>query len=186
MSALEFYRSATQTQQATDPSQRNEEAGENMFEEKFVTFSPSAGLVDLVGATILVAEADFVGVRLAVNSLAEDFGHVTKGEPRLVKTLTADDNGSQIDAGIAIIVGSIESSWILQRLEKEGKLDCTNIRGKWESFTTAVVCEPLRGWRKALVIAGSDKRGAIFGIYSLSEQIGVSPCVYPAFKTYRW
>ena len=28
---------------------------------------------------------------------------------------------------------------------------------------------------RALVIAGSDRRGAVFGIYDLSEQIGVSP-----------
>ena len=31
------------------------------------------------------------------------------------------------------------------------------------------------GIRSALVIAGSDKRGTIFGIYDVSEQIGVSP-----------
>jgi hypothetical protein len=38
-----------------------------------------------------------------------------------------------------------------------------------------VVRNPLPGLKSALVIAGSDKRGTIFGIYDLSEQIGVSP-----------
>src|ERR1051326_4832968 len=34
---------------------------------------------------------------------------------------------------------------------------------------------PLPGIDRALVIAGSDKRGTIYGVYDLSEQIGVSP-----------
>ena len=38
-----------------------------------------------------------------------------------------------------------------------------------------VVPRPRPGIARALVIAGSDKRGAIYGIYDLSEQIGVSP-----------
>ena len=39
------------------------------------------------------------------------------------------------------------------------------------------VANPLPGVDQALVIAGSDKRGTIYGIYDLSEQIGVSPVV---------
>ena len=38
-----------------------------------------------------------------------------------------------------------------------------------------VVSAPLNGVDDALVIVGSDKRGTIYGIYELSEQIGVSP-----------
>jgi hypothetical protein len=35
--------------------------------------------------------------------------------------------------------------------------------------------QPLPGVARALVIAGSDKRGTIYGIYEVSQQIGVSP-----------
>ena len=38
-----------------------------------------------------------------------------------------------------------------------------------------VVERPRRGIDRALVIAGSDKRGTIYGIYDLSAEIGVSP-----------
>lgn len=49
------------------------------------------------------------------------------------------------------------------------------IRGKWESYITKVVDNPFPGIDRALVIAGSDMRGTIYGLYDVSEQIGVSP-----------
>ena len=49
------------------------------------------------------------------------------------------------------------------------------ITGKWETFIIQIVKNPFKGVKKALVIAGSDKRGTIYGIYELSRQIGVSP-----------
>ena len=48
-----------------------------------------------------------------------------------------------------------------------GKLDVTNVTGKWETFVLQVVDAPLPGVERALVIAGSDKRGTIYGIYDL-------------------
>jgi len=49
------------------------------------------------------------------------------------------------------------------------------VAGKWETWITQTVDAPAPGIDHALVIAGSDKRGTIFGIYDLSSQIGVSP-----------
>jgi hypothetical protein len=51
----------------------------------------------------------------------------------------------------------------------------SDIENEWESFVSKVVENPIPGCPKALVIAGSDPRGVIFGIYDISEQIGVSP-----------
>jgi hypothetical protein len=146
-----------------------------MFDDQFVCFSNSPGLFDLVGAAIVVAQTDFAGVHIAARNLAEDFARVTSKSPSPVEILTSEQDGPANAAGTAIIVGSVETSSILQRLEQDGKLDFGKIRGKWESYTTSVVDKPFDGCRSALVIAGSDKRGAIFGVYSLSEQLGVSP-----------
>ena len=44
-----------------------------------------------------------------------------------------------------------------------------------EKYIIRTIDKPLEGIDRALVIAGSDKRGTIYGIYELSEQIGVSP-----------
>jgi hypothetical protein len=146
-----------------------------MFEEKFVSFSPTPGLLDLVGLPILVDQSDFPGIHIAAQTLAEDFARVTKGPPPQLQVITFERDGINVEEPACIIVGSIEKSPLLQHLGKHGKVGMSNIRGKWESYTTTVVNDPFEGCRKALVIAGSDKRGAIFGAYSLSEQIGVSP-----------
>ena len=74
-----------------------------------------------------------------------------------------------------IIAGTIGHSEIIDGLISAGKLDVAAIDGKWESFISQLVDEPVPGSAKALVIAGSDPRGIIFGIYDVSEQIGVSP-----------
>ncbi|KAI0473912.1 hypothetical protein GGR56DRAFT_556660 [Xylariaceae sp. FL0804] len=74
-----------------------------------------------------------------------------------------------------IIAGTLNHSWVVDDLVANGKLDVSDIAGQWESFVTQVVADPLPGCARALVIAGSDPRGAIFGLYDVSEQIGVSP-----------
>jgi hypothetical protein len=75
----------------------------------------------------------------------------------------------------AVIVGTIGKSPLIEELNREGKIDIGDITGDWESFIIQVIDDPLPGIDKALVIAGSDKRGTIYGIYEVSAQIGVSP-----------
>jgi len=74
-----------------------------------------------------------------------------------------------------IIIGTIGRSHILDGLIRDKKINVSAISGKWESFLIQVVSKPLPGVSSALVIVGSDKRGTIYGVYDLSEQIGVSP-----------
>ncbi len=56
-----------------------------------------------------------------------------------------------------------------------GRLDTSGIAGKWETSLQQVVDHPLPGVRRAFVIAGSDQRGTIYGVYDVSRLIGVSP-----------
>lgn len=78
-------------------------------------------------------------------------------------------------ADTVIIAGTLGSSKIIDDLVSRGKLDVSAIEGKWESFVSQLVESPVAGCERAVVIAGSDPRGAIFGLYDISEQIGVSP-----------
>jgi Glycosyl hydrolase family 115/Gylcosyl hydrolase family 115 C-terminal domain len=78
-------------------------------------------------------------------------------------------------ATAVILVGTLGRSEYIDRLVSQGALDVSAIRGAWEAHLMRVVTKPFPGVDQALVIVGSDKRGTIYGIYDLSQQIGVSP-----------
>jgi hypothetical protein len=119
-------------------------------------------------AAIYVDDSDWSGVLRAAKDLQSDIARVTQCTPSL-----SSESGSL--AGNTIIIGTVGKSRIIGDLVKAGKIDVRDISGKWESFFLQVVSNPLPKVSKALVIAGGDKRGTIYGIYDLSEQIGVSP-----------
>ena len=76
-----------------------------------------------------------------------------------------------------IIYGTVDRSDYLLELEEKGLLDLEQVRGKWEVYSFTVLDSPMEGVDHALVIAGSDKRGTIYGLFHLSELLGVSPLV---------
>ncbi len=103
------------------------------------------------------------GVRRVARKVMEDVRKVSGVLPEM------------IDAPVKapfVLCATLGCSPLADRLVAEGKLpQAENIRGKWECWLTAFV-------DGSLVILGSDKRGTIYGLYSLSEYIGVSPLWY--------
>ena len=75
-------------------------------------------------------------------------------------------------------VALVNQSTLIKDLVQRGKLDVKVIKGKWESFLVTAVADPLPGVARALVIAGSDRRGTAYGIFEVSKAIGVSPWVW--------
>ena len=134
--------------------------------------APSQGSFTLANAgtvaKLWVDPSDWPGVIRAAHDLQADLYRVTGSD-------AAFSEVAKPPAGEVILIGTIGKSVVIDRLIRERKIDVSEIRGKWESTLTQVVAHPLPGLTRALVIAGSDKRGTIFGIYDLSEQIGVSP-----------
>ena len=141
-------------------------------EERFVDFRATANGFALVSggtaASVWTDAQDYAGVLRAADDLKADVARVTGVAPMVSRDLAALH-------GPAIIVGTIGRSAAIDRLIREHKLDVAPIAGKWEAFLLQVVDAPAPGIDRALVIAGSDKRGTIYGTYDLSEQIGVSP-----------
>jgi len=136
-------------------------AADNQF-----TLSTSNGSTPLV-----ISSEDFPGVISALKNLKTDIGKVTGREPEIKYT-------NKPDSKEVVIVGTIGKSPVIDQLIKSKKLDVKSISGKWESFVIQTIDSPLPGVEKALVIAGSDKRGTIYGIYDVSRNIGVSPWYY--------
>ncbi|MDR0353915.1 MAG: glycosyl hydrolase 115 family protein, partial [Opitutaceae bacterium] len=80
----------------------------------------------------------------------------------------------------AVLIGTPGRSPLIDALVSSGKLaaaDIAPLRGQWETFLLTVVDDPFpgSGIARALIIAGSDRRGTAFGVYELSQMIGVSP-----------
>jgi len=119
-------------------------------------------------AAMYVDASDYPGVTRAASDLSQDIQRVTRVAPRVLH-----DEGAL--GSTAIIIGTLGKSALIDRLIREHKIDAKALQGKWESYLIQTVAQPIPGVSSALVIAGSDKRGTIYGIYELSEQIGVSP-----------
>ena len=116
-------------------------------------------------ATILIDIDEDAGVGIAAANLSEDFERVSG---KLAPVINTPNNDR------LIIVGTLDSRFI-KTLSDNNKINLKQLEGKNEKYIITVVSNPFDGVDEALVIAGSDKRGAIYGIYELSEQIGVSP-----------
>jgi hypothetical protein len=141
-------------------------------EQRYIAFSHQSGGLTLAeggkAATLCVDSQDWPGVVRAAGDLQADLERVTKAKPAL-------ENAVPARADEIVIIGTIGHSPLIDRLVSAGKLDVVAVRGKWEAWISQVVVHPAPGIERALVITGSDKRGTIYGIYDLSEQIGVSP-----------
>ncbi len=117
---------------------------------------------------LCISSKDYPGVIRALRDLQSDIGKVTGAKSDVVF-----DSLQGMDE--LVLVGTIGQSPLIDKLVQDKKFNLSDIEGKWESYIIQVVDKPLPGVERALVIAGSDKRGTIYGIYDLSEKIGVSP-----------
>ncbi len=130
-----------------------------------VQFKARRGAFSLIqkgrAARVLVDPADWPGVARAASDLRKDLGSVAGS--------IAEPAGSSP----TILIGTIGHSPIIDGLIRSGRIQVGATRDKWEACVTQVVQLPDTG--TTLVIAGSDKRGTIYGIYDLSQALGVSP-----------
>ena len=101
-----------------------------------------------------------------------------RGVLRAAKNLCTDIKavcGAEVSLGNAssstIVAGTLGSSKIIDEMAKNRVFDAKMIKGKREMYIIKVTDEQV-------VIAGSDRRGTIYGIYELSRQLGVSPWYY--------
>ncbi|MRR18951.1 glycosyl hydrolase [bacterium] len=119
-------------------------------------------------AALCVSQDEWPGVARALRDLQTDIGRVTGNTPDFITGKTPRKRE-------VVIAGTIGKSQLIDKLIKKGKINVDDVAGKWESFLIQTVDKPMPGVSRALIIAGSDKRGTIYGIYHISREIGVSP-----------
>ena len=141
-------------------------------EESFLTMKPSQDAFPLiengVPAGILISDSDYTGVNRVARLFQKDLGYVSGQETELVV-------GSQHSAQNVIIIGTLGKSTLIDHIIKEAEIDVSALAGRWEQFLIIPVEQPVEGIGNALLVVGSDKRGTIFGMFDLSEEMGVSP-----------
>ncbi|MET0466640.1 MAG: glycosyl hydrolase 115 family protein [Chitinophagaceae bacterium] len=138
--------------------------GERLTTPAYVQYQSSSSSFCIVNkgkaAQIYVDPEDWPGVIRAAADLGDDVKKVSGTSAEMIRDVSVMKG--------SIIAGTIGRSRLIDRLIAENKIDVSGIKGQWESFLIQTVGNDL-------VIAGSDKRGTIFGIYDVSEKIGVSP-----------
>ncbi|MGN0507186.1 MAG: glycosyl hydrolase 115 family protein [Lachnospiraceae bacterium] len=117
------------------------------------------------------ADTGYQGIRLAAEAFAEDVFLVTGKRPELVTEVSGLH-------GTVLVVGTMLQNPLIREAVERGDWSLAEIEGKWECYSTRLMDCGLNGVTECLMIAGSDKRGCIYGIYRLSELIGVSPWVW--------
>ncbi|WP_207494775.1 glycosyl hydrolase 115 family protein [Aridibaculum aurantiacum] len=137
---------------------------DRMVKTGFAIVSPNAA------APIYVDARDHAVVKKAAELLQQDIEMVTGKKPTVAYTNPAASN--------VIIIGTVGSSSVIDRLVKQKKLKLDKLKGKWEAYQLQVVADPFPGVDNALVIAGSDRRGTAYGAFELSAKMGVSAWYY--------
>ena len=130
---------------------------EGMGADEFVTFQQATGTWQLKDVSISYADGEHSCVHRAIASLQKDFEAVMGVSPML----------RMGDA--KVLIGTLGVNPQIDQWVKQGIL--RDLKGKTEKY----IIKTING---QLVIAGSDKRGTVYGIYELSRQIGVSPWYY--------
>lgn len=137
--------------------------------EPFVVFTPAGNHFPLVSngspCPVYIDPSEDKGVQIAIANLQQDIQRMCSTKPELL---------SAANAKRCIIAGTYGTP-LIKKLTASGKLNKKELEGKNEKYILQVISNPCKGVDEALVIAGSDRRGTIYGIYELSEQMGVSP-----------
>lgn len=140
--------------------------------QSFITERNEAGAFPVVTSlqttSIYVDENDDWLVHKAAAFLQSDIEMVTGKRPEIISNIPPSIKS-------IIIIGTVDRSSLIQKLIREKKLNVDSIKGKWETFKLQTLNNTGNGIQNAFVIAGSDKRGAAYGVFELSEKIGVSP-----------
>ena len=124
--------------------------------EPFVAFKSSADVISLQNASVSFDTREHSCVQRAIVNLQQDFEKVTHQQ------LPVSERAS-------ILVGTVGVNKQVDQWVKKGEL--RDLKGKTEKYIIKTIGDQL-------VIAGSDKRGTVFGIYELTKQMGVSPWYY--------
>ncbi len=119
-------------------------------------------------ANIVCDTSENILVKKSADFLSDDIEKVSGKRPVVS---TTDD----FEVGNIIIIATVGKNPLIKKLVAEKKLNIDELKDKWERFIIKTIDNPFAGVKQALVIVGSDRRGTAYGVFTLSEKMGVSP-----------
>jgi len=144
---------------------------QNLFAQNFISNKNETGnfpIVSKAATPIYTDKNDEWLIQKAASLFQNDVEMVTGEKPEIKNELPGKANS-------IIIIGSIKGSKLIQQLIQTKKINVDSIKNKWEAYQVQIIKNPFKGIERALVIAGSDKRGTAYGVFEISKEIGVSP-----------
>lgn len=134
----------------------------SLFATNVLNVSEQNGAFALVSngraASIYVSSQEPMSVRHVAGLFADDIERVSGLRPQMTDDAVAS----------SVVVATVGHSSYIDQLVSRHQLDLSSIQGGWEQYIIKVI-------DRQLVIVGSDRRGAAYGLLTLSEKIGVSP-----------
>jgi hypothetical protein len=136
-------------------------------------FAAAAGLARADAFTLYDGKAlaaviheDQVTLSLAARLLGRDLEALSGRKPVLSTRLA--------DCGATCVVIGRYDSPLVSQIATEAGLDLATLRGQWERYARVAVRsrhDPKQTW---LLVAGSDPRGAVYGVVDLTRELGIS------------
>lgn len=127
-----------------------------------------------VETLIIYDQSENALIQKSAQFLSDDIEKVTGKRVEIIDWNT-DKNLNELDSKNLIILGTLEESGLISGLVNEGKIHVHDLKGQWERFLIKTLDSPFADSAKTLVIAGSDRRGTAYGVFTLTEKMGVSP-----------
>ena len=121
-------------------------------------------------------ESAYSGVRKVAGKVREDIAKIFGAKPIGIEYTDLKDTAGFFEH--PVFFGTVGKSELLDRLAAKGDINLFDIAGGYEVYSFNVIDNlEFDGFtfESAIVIAGSDKRGTIYGLFKLSEMIGISP-----------
>lgn len=126
---------------------------------------------------ICLEQSAFPGVIRVTEKVAHDVELVSGKKPQILVEKEIPETLESSGEDWTIIAATKGKSSFLKKLEEAGSAELKELEQKRECYAWIFPEIKNRTKSNLLVIAGSDKRGTIYGIFHLSEMLGVSPFV---------
>ena len=126
---------------------------------------------------LIVEQSAYSGIIKIAEKVARDAELVTGTKTEFLVKERITEELLKVTDEVTVVAATIGKSALLENEEITKRIPLKTIKGKRECYCFAFPEKKDLKNPELLIIAGSDKRGTIYGLFHLSELMGISPFV---------